>query len=181
MTHHFLLHGSLWPTNLEKNMKPCFPSYASQVSPPITHNQRVPELDIFISGDIFWTARLSIILNTLSPPHKLFFHCYKKETPYQGFPWSLHEFPWETFLSYRSTWLPLWFQVSPFCKCVASSSLKIALHKEPSMTTCFSHSLCPSIRSNDRLTKILIQTNLTEAYQVENFLVTPLKILHQMR
>ena len=23
MTHHFLLHGSLWPTNLEKNLKPC--------------------------------------------------------------------------------------------------------------------------------------------------------------
>ena len=22
MTHHFLLHGSLWPTNLEKNLKP---------------------------------------------------------------------------------------------------------------------------------------------------------------
>ena len=25
MTHHFLLHGSLWPTNLEKNLKPCPP------------------------------------------------------------------------------------------------------------------------------------------------------------
>ena len=23
MTHHFLLHGSLRPTNLEKNLKPC--------------------------------------------------------------------------------------------------------------------------------------------------------------
>ena len=23
MTHHFLLHGSLWPTNLENNLKPC--------------------------------------------------------------------------------------------------------------------------------------------------------------
>ena len=23
MTHHFFLHGSLWPTNLEKNLKPC--------------------------------------------------------------------------------------------------------------------------------------------------------------
>ena len=29
--------------------------------------------------------------------------------------------------------------------------------KQPSMTSCFSHSQCPSIRSNDRLTKILIQ------------------------
>ena len=24
MTHHFLLHGSYWPTNLEKNLKPCW-------------------------------------------------------------------------------------------------------------------------------------------------------------
>ena len=24
MTHHFLIHGSLWPTILEKNLKPCF-------------------------------------------------------------------------------------------------------------------------------------------------------------
>ena len=25
MTHHFLLHGSLLPTNLEKNLNPCYP------------------------------------------------------------------------------------------------------------------------------------------------------------
>ena len=49
------------------------------------------------------------------------------------------------------------FQVSPICKCVASSSLKSALHKQPSMTACFLYSQRPSIRSNDRLTKILIQ------------------------
>ena len=29
--------------------------------------------------------------------------CYKMETPFQRFPSSLHEFPWEAFLSYRST------------------------------------------------------------------------------
>ena len=27
MTHHFLLHGSLWPTNLEKILKPCLLLY----------------------------------------------------------------------------------------------------------------------------------------------------------
>ena len=48
-----------------------FASFASQVSPPITHNQGVHDLDIFISGGIFGAARPSIILNTLSPPLKL--------------------------------------------------------------------------------------------------------------
>ena len=55
-----------------------FTSYASQVSPPITHNQGVYDLDNFISGGIFGVARPSIFLNALSPPLKLccpFFHC----------------------------------------------------------------------------------------------------------
>ena len=33
MTHHFLLHGSLWPTNLEKNLKPCYPQSAPDLRP----------------------------------------------------------------------------------------------------------------------------------------------------
>ena len=36
-------------------------------------------------------------------------------------------------------------------------SLQIALHKQPSMAACFSHSQCPSFRSNDLLTNILIK------------------------
>ena len=97
----------------------------------LSHITRVCTYDlyIFISGGIFGAARPSIILNALSPPLKLccpFFHCANKDTPSQGFPWNLHKFPWEAFLSYRSTWWLLWFQVSPFCKCVAPSSLKSA-------------------------------------------------------
>ena len=49
------------------------------------------------------------------------------------------------------------YQVSPFCKCVAPPSLKSASHKQSSMTACFSHSQCPSVRSNEQLTKICIQ------------------------
>ena len=40
-----------------------FANYTSQVSPPITHNQGVHDLDIFISGGIFGAARPSIIFN----------------------------------------------------------------------------------------------------------------------
>ena len=51
------------------------------------------------------------------------------------------------------------FKFLRFRKCVVHvpSSLKSAFHKPPSMTACFSHSQCPSVRSNDRLTQILIQ------------------------
>ena len=47
-----------------------FISYASQVSPHITHtcNKGVHNLQIFISGGIFGTARPSTILNALTPP-----------------------------------------------------------------------------------------------------------------
>ena len=64
--------------------------YASQVSPPITHNQGVHGLDIFIRGGIFGAARPSTILNALSPTLKLccpfFALSYMKQTPSQGFP-----------------------------------------------------------------------------------------------
>ena len=79
-----------------------FASYASQVSPPFTHNQRVNDLDIFISGGIFGAARLSIILNALSPPLKLccpFLHCAIKRRLLSK---SFHEVL-EALLSY-STW-----------------------------------------------------------------------------
>ena len=49
------------------------------------------------------------------------------------------------------------FKFLHFAKSVELSSLKSALYKQRCMTACFSHSQCPSIRSNDRLTKILIQ------------------------
>ena len=59
-----------------------FVSYASQGSPPITHNQDVHDLDFFIRGGIFGAARpsisRSISLNALSPHFKLcctFYHC----------------------------------------------------------------------------------------------------------
>ena len=42
-----------------------FASYASQVSPPSTHNQDVHELDIIISGGIFGAARPSIIIEPI--------------------------------------------------------------------------------------------------------------------
>ena len=34
----------------------------------------------------------------------------------KGFPWSPHEFPWETFPSYRGTLWLLSLQLSPFCQ-----------------------------------------------------------------
>ena len=74
--------------------------------------------------------------------------CYKKNllpnTFHEGFMYFLwgHSFLTEVL------------EVSPFWKCVAPSSLESASHKQPIMTTCFSHSQCPSIRSNDRLTKV---------------------------
>ena len=55
------------------------------------------------------------------------------------------------------------------CKCVSLSSRKSVLHKQPSMTACFSHYQCPSIRSNDRLREFN-SMNLTEAYLAENIL-----------
>ena len=50
----------------------------SQVSPPVTHNQVVNDLHIFISGGVFGAARPCIILNALSLTLKCcrpFFHC----------------------------------------------------------------------------------------------------------
>ena len=85
----------------------------------LLRNQGVHYLDIFISGDIFGAAGLSIILNALSPPLKLccpFLHCAirkrllpkgfhesKKEgkdqeslqsstTPYPGYQWKSKNF-----------------------------------------------------------------------------------------
>ena len=66
-----------------------FARYASQVLPPITHNQGVHDLDIYISGGTFGVGRPSIILNALSPLLNSAAHfslCYKKETPSEGFP-----------------------------------------------------------------------------------------------
>ena len=47
-------------------------------------------------------------------------------------------------------------------------SIKNALHNEPSMTACFSHSQCPSITNKD-----FNPMYLTKAYQAENVLITP--------
>ena len=41
--------------------------FTSQVSPHITHNQGVLDLDIFISGGLFEAAWPSIILNAFFP------------------------------------------------------------------------------------------------------------------
>ena len=124
-----------------------FTSYASQVSPPITHNQGEHNLDIFISGGIFGVARLSIILNAL----KLLpiFHCaIRRRLLPKGFHedfmnfLGMHSFLTEV-LDNRSD-----FKFLHFAN-VLHPPLKNALQKQPSMTACFSHSQCPSIRSND--------------------------------
>ena len=49
-------------------------SYASQVSPTITHNQGVHDLDIFISGCIFYPQRSLSSLKLCYP----FSHCAKR-------------------------------------------------------------------------------------------------------
>ena len=55
-----------------------FAGYISQVSPPVTHNQTVHNLIVFISGSLFGVPRLFIIFNALPPLPKLsspFLHC----------------------------------------------------------------------------------------------------------
>ena len=66
--------------------------------------------------------------------------CYKKETPSQVFMNYLgrHSFLTEV-LDNRSDFKFLFFAN------VSHPPLLSALHKQPSMTTCFSHSQCPSI------------------------------------
>ena len=64
-----------------------FASNASQVSPPITHNQDVHDPDIFISGGIFGAARPSIIPMLSLPLLNSAAHfspCYKETLP-KGF------------------------------------------------------------------------------------------------
>ena len=138
-----------------------FASYASQVSTPITHYQGVHDRDSFISGGIFGTARPPIIFNALSLPLKLccpFCHCaIRRLLPKAFYEVFMNFFGRHCFLKEVYIWWPLWFQVSPIYKCVALSSLKDALHKQPITTACFSNSRCPSIRSNNRLANIYFQ------------------------
>ena len=53
---------------------------------------------VFLAS-FFWFP--GVATSTLLP---IFSLCYKKETPSQRFPWSIHEFSWEAFLTDRSTW-----------------------------------------------------------------------------
>ena len=113
----------------------------SQVWLPVTHNQVVNDLHIFISGGIFGAARPLISINALSPPPKFCSPfcspCYKKETHFQVFSWSIREFPWESFPSYKDILSPLSLQISPFCTLDALSSLNTVVKKQSSVTKCF--------------------------------------------
>ena len=153
---------------LPRNIKPSpfliisqhFASYASQVS-LFTHNQGVYDLDIFISGGIFGTARPSIILKALSSPLKLgylFFHCAIRR---RLLPKGFHEV-FMNFLERHSFLTEILdncsdFKFLHFANVSHPPLLRSASHKQPSTITCFSHSQCLSIRSNDPLTKIFIQ------------------------
>ena len=108
----------LVPTLLAMLPRSHFLSHITRVCTTLTFSSVVASLG---RPDSPSSSTLSLLLLNSVAHYSL---CYK-ETPSQGFPWSIHEFTWEAFLSYRSTWKPPWFQVSPFCKCVTLSSLKV--------------------------------------------------------
>ena len=121
----------------------------------LSHITRVCTIFTFLSVVAYWCSQTVHILNALSSPLKLccpfFSLCYKKETPSQGFPWSLHEFPWGAFLSYRSTWSldnRSNYKFLHFANVSHPPVLKVLYIKckQPSITACFSHSQCPPIR-----------------------------------
>ena len=164
------------PTSLAMLRRSCLllgPSILCTGSePPITHNQGVHNLDIFISGGILGAARPPIIFDALSPPLKLcclFFHYGYKVSLSQGFPWGLHEFPWEAFLSYRSTSL-ITALISSFS--ILQMSLKVLYISNQAWPHAF-HT--PNVLRLDRITdwQDFVSMNLTEAYRTENFLITP--------
>ena len=113
-----------------------------------THNQGVHVLDIFISGGIFGAAKPSIFLNALFTLLNSTVQFIRRRLLSKGFNEVFMNFlgRHSFFAKYMLTALISSFFI---CKCVAPSSVKSALHKQPSMTACFSHSQCHSIRSND--------------------------------
>ena len=88
------------PTSLAMLRRSCLLSHIIRVCTTMTFSSVVASLR---QPDCPSSSTLSL------PLYCPFFHCpffslcYKKENPTQGFSWSLHKFPWEAFLSYRST------------------------------------------------------------------------------
>ena len=117
-----------------------FAGYTLQVSPPVTHNQIVNDLHIFISGSIFGAARPCIILNALSSSLKFcspFFHCaIRRRLIPKCFHGVFVNFLGSHYLL-TNILSPLSLQLSPFCKFDALSSLNTVVQKQSSVTKCF--------------------------------------------
>ena len=158
-----------------------FASYASQVSSPITHNQVVHDLDIFISGSIFGATRPSIILNTLSPllnSAALCFHYVIRRRPLSK---DFHEVLMK-LLGRHSSLTEVLDNHSDlkflyFANVSHPPLLKSALHKQPSMTASFSHFNALHIWIKWPTGKDFNSINLTEAYRAENLLIAP-RLVH---
>ena len=90
------------------------------------------------------SSRLSLPL--LNSAVQFFLPCYKKQTTsHEVF---MNFFRRHSFLKkYLITALISSFSILQVCRTPLSKS---ALHKQPSVTAYFSHSLCPSIRSTDK-------------------------------
>ena len=67
MTHHILLHGSLWPTNLEKNLKPCRVYIFIQL---MSIKTTIWQSSLFLS-DVLWLLWLLQPLSPLDPRRPL--------------------------------------------------------------------------------------------------------------
>ena len=102
------------------------------------------------------------MLKSLPPPLKLrcpFLHCVIRRLLPKGFHQVfmnflvMHFFLTEVLDSCSD------FKFLHFANASHPTLLKSVLSKQPSTTACFSHSKCSSIRTNDRLTKILKVSN----------------------
>ena len=128
-----------------------FASYASKVSPPITHNQYVHDVDIFISGaSNGGGGRPSIILNVLLP-HLLnsAAHVYTVLYKVDSFPrLSMKSL---NFLGRHS------FLTEVFGNCSDFNFLHFANMSHPPFLKSDLHSQCPSNRSNEGLITLLRQ------------------------
>ena len=67
MTHHFLPHGSLRPTNLEKNLKPCLTGLM-----PFNIGQQV-YINNEIEGKIFFIPHNCLNERVLLSTHNIYF------------------------------------------------------------------------------------------------------------
>ena len=154
------------PTSLDMLRRSHLLSHITRVCTTLTFSSAVAALG---RPDRPSSSTLSLSLPLNSAVH---FFCAIRRLPPKGFHevfvnlLGRHSFLTEV-LDYHSDFMISSFSILQTCRI---PSLNSALHKQPiaSITASFSHSQCPSIRSNDRLTK-----NLTEADRAKNIFITP--------